>query len=168
MSICRKRLIYWLILAGIAVFGGILSDVTLRTSPFPIWLRMVGLAGMVLARFPLKRTGKLLGRMTNPEEWGCTNQLVTSDIYRCIRHPHHFFIGLFMTSLGLLIGHSWSMILISVSQWIWILGFLVLVEEKELADKFDEAYENYRRKVPMLIGNPKCIFDVVTHPLGDT
>jgi protein-S-isoprenylcysteine O-methyltransferase Ste14 len=165
MSICRKRLIYWLVITGITVIGGIATDLTLQTSSLPFWLRIVGLAGMVLAHFPLKRTGKLLGRMTNPEEWGCTNQLVTSDIYRCIRHPHHFFIGVFMTSLGLLIGHTWSVILISVPQWIWILGFLFLVEEKELLGKFDGEYESYRRKVPMLIGNPRCILEVLTHPL---
>ena len=164
MSICKKRLIYWLILVGTTVFGGTLTDLTLRTNPFPIWLRMIGLVGMLLAHFPLKRTGKLLSRMTNPEEWGCTNQLVTSDIYRCIRHPHHFFIGVFMTSLGLFIGHIWSLILIAVPQWIWILGFLFLVEEKELVSKFDTDYERYRKNVPMLMANPKCIFEVLTHP----
>jgi protein-S-isoprenylcysteine O-methyltransferase Ste14 len=166
MSICRKRLVYWLILVGITVFGGILTDFILRTSPFPLWLRIFGLAGMLLAHFPLKRTGKLLGRLTNPKEWGCTNQLVTSDIYRCVRHPHHLFIGLFMTSLSLLIGYVWSAILISVSQWIWILGFLLMVEEKELEDKFEEAYIKYRREVPMLIPNPLCVFEVLTHPLA--
>jgi protein-S-isoprenylcysteine O-methyltransferase Ste14 len=168
MSICRIRLVYWLVLTGITVIGGIATDLTLQTNSLPVWLHMVGLAGMVLAHFPLKRTGKLLGRLTNPEEWGCTNQLVTSDIYRCIRHPHHFFIGVFMTSLGLLIGHTWSVILISVPQWIWILGFLFLVEEKELLGKFDQEYKRYRQKVPMLIGNPKCIFEVLTHPLEGT
>jgi protein-S-isoprenylcysteine O-methyltransferase Ste14 len=165
MSVCRIRLILWLVLAGITVLGGIVTDLVLRTSPFPIWLRFLGLAGMLLAHFPLKRTGRLLSRMADPEEWGCTNQLVTTDIYRCIRHPHHLFIGIFMTCLGMAIGHIWSFLLITATQWMWILGFLFLVEEKELLQKFGEDYANYRRKVPMLFGNPICLLNVLSNPI---
>jgi protein-S-isoprenylcysteine O-methyltransferase Ste14 len=166
MSVCRIRLILWLILAGTTVVGGVTTDLILQTSPFPIWLRIIGLAGMLLAHFPLKRTGRLLNRMGEPEEWGCTSKLVITDIYRCLRHPHHLFIGFFMTSLGLAIGHVWAFILIVVPQWIWIFGFLYLVEEKELLDKFGKDYEDYRRRVPMLIGNPVCILEVLSNPLN--
>jgi protein-S-isoprenylcysteine O-methyltransferase Ste14 len=166
MSVCRVRLILWLILAGISVIGGVLTDLVLRSVPFPLWLRIIGLTGIVLAHFPLKRTGRLLSRMADPEEWGCTNQLVTTDIYRCIRHPHHLFIGIFMTCLGLAIGHIWSFLLITATQWIWILGFLFLVEERELHQKFADDYAAYRRKVPMLIGQPTCLFQVLSTPLN--
>lgn len=165
MSVCQIRLILWLILAGITVTGGVVTDLTLQTSPFPAWLRIIGLAGMLLMFFPLKRTGRLLNRMGEPEEWGCTNRLVTTDLYRCLRHPHHLFIGVIMTSLGLAIGHVWSFILIVVPQWIWIFGFLFLVEEKELLEKFGEEYAAYQRKVPMLIGDPTCLFEVLSTPL---
>ena len=50
-----------------------------------------------------------------------------------------------MTSLGLLIGHLGSFLFITISQWAWIMGFLFLVEEKELAEKFGEQYQAYRR-----------------------
>jgi protein-S-isoprenylcysteine O-methyltransferase Ste14 len=120
---------------------------------------------MLLAHFPLKRAGRLLGRMADPEEWGCTNRLVTTDLYRCLRHPHHFFIGIFMTSLGLAIGHIWSLLLIAVSQWLWILGFLFLVEERELLEKSGEAYAAYRREVPMLFVNLACLFRVLSGPI---
>jgi len=166
MSVCQIRLILWLILVGTTVAGGIITDLTLQTSPFPVWLRITGLAGMFLLHFPLKRAGRLLNRIGKPEEWGCTSKLVTTDIYRCLRHPHHIFIGLFMTSLGLAIGHVWSFILIVVSQWIWIFGFLFLVEEKELLEKFGKDYEDYRLRVPMLIGNPVCILEVLSNPLN--
>jgi protein-S-isoprenylcysteine O-methyltransferase Ste14 len=168
MSVCRVRLILWLILTGITIAGGILIDAILRTSPFPVWLRMVGLAGMLLAHFPLKRTGRLLGQLADPEQWGCTNKLVTTDLYGCLRHPHHLFIGIFMTALGLAIGHIVSFILITVLEWLWILGFLVLVEEKELLGKFGEEYVTYQHHVPMLVANPTCLFKVfsssVTEP----
>jgi protein-S-isoprenylcysteine O-methyltransferase Ste14 len=165
MSVCRVRLILWLVLTGITVVGGVGTDLLLHTSPFPVWLRIIGIAGMFLAHFPLKRTGRLLGRMADPERWGCTTRLVTTDIYRCLRHPHHLFIGIFMTSLGLAIGYVWSFILIAVPQWLWILGFLFLVEERELLGKFGKEYAAYRREVPMLFANPACLFRVLSGPI---
>lgn len=95
----------WLLLAVTSVSAGIVTDLVLRTGSFPLFVRLLGLLGMGLAHFPLKRTGKLLSRMGEPEEWGCTTRLVTTDIYRCVRHPHYVGVGVFMTSLGLLIGH---------------------------------------------------------------
>jgi protein-S-isoprenylcysteine O-methyltransferase Ste14 len=167
MSKCQVRLILWLTFTGIAVAGGVAADLLLHTSSFAAWLRIVGLAGMLLAHFPLKRTGKLLGRMADPEQWGCTTSLVTTDLYRCLRHPHHFFIGVFMTSLGLAIGHVWSFLLIAVTQWLWILGFLLLVEERELLEKFGGEYAAYRREVPMLLVKPVCLFRVLSRPVEE-
>jgi protein-S-isoprenylcysteine O-methyltransferase Ste14 len=162
MSVCRVRLILWLLLTGISVIGGIVTDFVLHSSPFPVWLRLIGLAGIVLFHFPLKRTGKLLSRYGESVEWGCTNRLIVTDLYRCLRHPHHFFIGLFMVCLGLAIGHMWSLILVGATQWLWILGFLFLVEERELLQKFGEPYAVYRRRVPMLISNPVCIIQILS------
>ncbi len=166
MSVCRIRLILWLLLTGITIVGGVGIGLVLHTDSFPIWLRIIGIAGMLLAHFPLKRTGKLLGSMADPEQWGCTNRLVTTDLYRCLRHPHHFFIGIFMTSLGLAIGHVFAFLLIVVPQWLWIFGFLLLVEERELLGKFGEAYAAYRREVPMLIPNPVCMVAVLSSSSG--
>ena len=103
--------------------------------------------------------------MGEPEKWGCTTRLVTTDIYRCVRHPHHVGVGVFMTSLGLLIGHPWSFLFISITQWAWVLAFLFLVEEKELLEKFGEEYEAYRRQVPMLFANPICTIRVLSRPI---
>ena len=61
MSKCRVRLILWLVLAGVSVCGGVVTDVVLRTEAFPLWVRLLGLGGMLLAHFPLKRTGWLAG-----------------------------------------------------------------------------------------------------------
>ena len=162
MSLCRKRLIMWLILAGICIAVGIATDVILKTESFPIIVRLLGLIGMILTHFALKRTGKLLNSLGEPKEWGCTSRLVTTDIFKCVRHPHHVGIGIFMTSLGLLIGHLWSFLIITVSQWIWVILFLFLVEEKELIEKFGEEYKAYRQKVPMLFPKPICVFRVFT------
>ncbi len=160
MSICLKRLIIWLLLTSISVAAGVFTDVVLRTKSFPVLIRSVGVIGMILAHFPLKRTGRLLNLLGEPKEWGCTSRLVTTDIYRCVRHPHHLGVGIFMTSLGLLIGHLWSFLIVTVTQWVWIMVFLFLVEEKELTEKFGEEYKTYRQKVPMLFPKPICVFRI--------
>jgi protein-S-isoprenylcysteine O-methyltransferase Ste14 len=165
MSKCRIRLIYWLLLATISVVGGIVTDLALGTEPFPIVVRLLGLVGMLLAHFPLKRTGRLLKLWGESEEWGCTNRLVVTDLYQCVRHPHHLGVGIFMLSLGLLIGHPWSFLLVVVPQWLWILGFLFLVEERGLVEKFGEEYEAYRQQVPMLFPNPLCALRVLSGPI---
>ena len=165
MSKCRKRLILWLFLAFVSIAGGITTDLSLRTQPFPVFVRCLGLAGLVLAHFPLKRTGRLLKLLGESTEWGCTNRLITTDVYQCVRHPHHLGVGIFMTSLGLLIGHPWSFLIITGIQWLWIMGFLFLVEERELVRKFGAEYESYRRQVPMLLPKPLCILRVFSKPL---
>ncbi len=165
MSKCRVRLILWFVLVIIAVAGGLLMDVALKTVAFPWWVRLFGLAGMLLARFPLQRTGRILKYRGEAEEWGCTTKLITDDIYQCVRHPHHLGVGIFMIGLGLLIGHWWSFLFITVTQWLWVLGFLFIVEERELLEKFGEEYKTYRRRVPMLFANLRCMFKVISQPL---
>jgi protein-S-isoprenylcysteine O-methyltransferase Ste14 len=76
-------------------------------------------------------------------------------------------IGIFMTFLGLLIGHLGSFLIIIISQWTWVLVFLFLVEEKELAEKFGEEYKAYRNKVPMLFPKPICVFKVFTESIKE-
>lgn len=143
-----KRFILWFFLTGASIAGGIVADVILRTEPFPVFVRISGFAVMVLAHFPLKRTGKLLkllgqSNLAKSEGWGCTNRLITKDLYQCVRHPHHLGIGIFMTSLGLFIGYPCSFLIITIIQLSWILGFLFLVEEPELAEKFGAEYTAY-------------------------
>jgi protein-S-isoprenylcysteine O-methyltransferase Ste14 len=166
MSICRKRLILWLALVVVSVAGGLIIDLTLKTDPFPWWVRLVGLVGVTLTHFLLKRTGKLLRIMGEPVGWGWTTRLMVTDVYHCVRHPHHLGIGLFMASLGLLIGLPWTFVIVTVVQWAWIFGFLFLVEEKELVEKFGREYEAYREDVPMLLMNPVCIVKVLSNPIS--
>lgn len=108
-----------------------------------------------ISPFSAKRTGKILARQGGvQEQWGCTTRLVTTDIYQCVRHPYHLAVGVFMTSLGLLIGYLCTFLVITVVQWTWIIVFLLQVEEKELEAKFGDEYRHYREQVPMLFGKP--------------
>ena len=162
MSKCRVRLIFWFVLTGVSVCGGVFTDVLLQSRPFMLWVRLLGLGGMLLAHFPLKRTGRLLRDRGGVEEWGCTTQLVTTDIYQCLRHPHHVGVGLFMTALGLLIGYRWSFLFITATQWIWVIAFLHFVEERELVEKFGEEYKTYCQRVPMLLADIRCVLRVLS------
>jgi protein-S-isoprenylcysteine O-methyltransferase Ste14 len=164
VSLCCKRLIMWFAFTGMSVFTGISADLILKTEPFPVLVRFTGLMGMIVMHFPLKRTGKVLARLGNTAGWGCTSRLITTDMYACVRHPHHLGIGVFMIFLGLCIGHIWSLLAISLAQWAWIFLFLFLVEEKELKEKFGEEFNEYCRRVPMLILKPTCIVKVFTRP----
>ena len=165
MSKCGVRLVLWLLLCGISIAAGISVDVLLRTPAFPVSVRVLGLAGMVLAFFPIQRSGKLLRILGDSVRWGCTTRLVTTDIYRCVRHPHHMAVGVFMTSLGLFIGHWGSLLLIAGTQWLWILGFLFLVEERELENNFGDEYRAYRREAPMLFPRLLCLARILTKPI---
>ena len=168
MSVCLKRLIMWLVLTTISVVVGIVLDIALKKEAFPLLVRFVGLIGMIVAHFPLKRTGRLLKLLGEQKEWGCTNRLITTDIYQCVRHPHHLGVGIFMTSLGLLIGHVWSFLIITITQWVWVIAFLFLVEEKELREKFGEEYKAYRQQVPMLFPKLNCVFRVFTKSVEES
>jgi len=168
MSKCGVRVILWLFLVVVSIAGGIFTDVLLRTEPFPVSVRFLGLAGIILAHFPLKRTGKLLKLLGESKEWGCTSRLITIDLYQCVRHPHHLAVGIFMTSLGLLIGRPWSFIIITVTQWLWIFGFLFIVEEPELMSKFGAEYQTYRQRVPMIIPKLQCALRILAKPIHVT
>ena len=167
MSVCLKRLIYWLLLTGTSIAVGVVLDIVLKTESLPLLVRLVGLCGMIVAHFPLKRTGRLLKLLGEQQEWGCTNRLITTDIYQCVRHPHHLGVGIFMTSLGLLIGHWWSFLIITITQWVWVIAFLFLVEEKELREKFGKEYKVYSQKVPMLFPKLSCLFSVFNKPINE-
>jgi protein-S-isoprenylcysteine O-methyltransferase Ste14 len=147
----------------VSVAAGLVLDVLFHTRAFPLMIRLFGLLGIVVAHFPLKRTGRLLkDRGGVEEQWGCTTRLVTNDIYQCVRHPHHLGVGIFMTSVGLLIGHLWSFLLITIVQWTWIIIFLYMVEEKELEAKFGDAYLRYKADVPMLLTKPRCLLQFLS------
>jgi protein-S-isoprenylcysteine O-methyltransferase Ste14 len=166
-SKCRKRLIIWIALTIISIVTGLLLDLCIiGTGSFPLYIRIIGFAGMFLAHFLLKRTGQLLRIYGECELWGWSTKLIITNIYKCVRHPHHLGVGLFMTFLGLLIGYPVAFLIIAVSQWLWVLLFVIFIEEKECKEKFGDEYGKYKNKVPMFFGNPLCIIKELLKPLN--
>ncbi len=165
-SKCRKRLIFWISYASISIGIGLLLDLSfMKTKSFPLYIRLIGLVGLILAHFLLKRTGKLLRLYGECELWGWSTILIVKNIFKCVRHPHHLGVGIFMTFLGLLIGFPLTFIIISVSQWFWVFLFVIFIEEKECLEKFGDVYKNYSKNVPMFFGNPVCIVKELLKPI---
>ena len=113
--------------------------------------------GIILIHFLLKRTGKLLRLFGECELWGWSTKLIVKNVYKCVRHPHHLGVGIFMTFLGLLIGYPITFIIIATTQWLWVFLFVIFIEEKECLEKFGNEYREYSKNVPMFFGNPFCI-----------
>ncbi len=162
MEKIKKRMFLWLAVIALAFIAGYSLDMT-YSYEFPIYLRIIGLLGIATAALLLRISGRMLKRFGDPEEWGWTTKLVTHGVYSCVRHPHHFGIGLFVTSLGLLVGY-FTFILLTVTIWITIIVFLIKVEEVELKEKFGSQYEEYSERVPMIFPRPICLIKELIHP----
>lgn len=165
-SKCLKRLIFWISLTIISIGLGLYLDLyILKTSGFPAYIRIAGLAGMIFIHFLLKRTGKLLRLFGRCELWGWSTRLIVKNVYKCVRHPHHLGVGTFMTFLGLLIGYPATFLIIILSQWLWVFLFVLLIEEKECLEKFGDGYREYSKNIPMFFGNPFCVIKEMFSPI---
>ncbi len=88
--------------------------------------------------------------------WGAWKQihaaddgLVTDGAYARVRHPQYS--GLFLISVGMLV--QWPTIL-TLLMWpllTWAYYRLALREEREMIERFGDAYEAYRARVPAFI-----------------
>ena len=81
MSVCCKRLIYWLLLTTTTVGGGITADLILKTGSFPIFVRALGLIGMISAHFPLKRSGRVL-RLLGEDRYRRSSGHLAGDLHQ--------------------------------------------------------------------------------------
>lgn len=153
----KKRLFLWLIMILISALLGLYIDLFFIEIWIPVYIRIVGLIGFYISMKLLKFSGRMLKELGEPSEWGWTTKLVTTGIYKCVRHPHHFGIGLSITSIGLLIGGISTFTLMTITIWISIILFLIMIEEKELLEKFGDEYIRYKKDTPMLLPKIRCL-----------
>ena len=78
-----------------------------------------------------------------------TERIVTTGVYSIVRHPQY---------LGALLAHVGISILLSATYSVLITPLMVILiylisrkEEEELTKEFGKEYENYKKKVPMLM-----------------
>jgi protein-S-isoprenylcysteine O-methyltransferase Ste14 len=83
--------------------------------------------------------------LSSPERQG---RLLQDGIYRVIRHPRYLSAGIGVIGNTLLINYTGMYVLILI---LFLLGYpMLLLEERELVQRFGEEYRRYQREVPLL------------------
>lgn len=78
-----------------------------------------------------------------------TEKIVTGGVYSIIRHPQY--LGGLLAHIGISVLASAWYSLLSSPLMILLILLISWKEEKELIREFGEEYEDYRKKVPMLV-----------------
>jgi protein-S-isoprenylcysteine O-methyltransferase Ste14 len=76
-------------------------------------------------------------------------ELVTSGVYRYIRHPQY--TGLLLLSFGMLVEWATLPLLILFPVMIYMYVRLARREERDMLDEFGEEYKRYMEKTKMFI-----------------
>lgn len=80
-------------------------------------------------------------------------QLLTQGIYSRIRHPRYVEILAAFTAFALFANYLGTYLVLATG---FVLVYLiVLLEEKELRERFGEAYADYARRVPRFVPRPR-------------
>ena len=86
-----------------------------------------------------------------------TNQLVTTGIYSCMRHPMLFGLTLLPLGWALLLGSPTFITLVAPLEMLFIIFMVIVFEEMEVKKKFSTEYQNYAQKVPMVSFSKECL-----------
>jgi protein-S-isoprenylcysteine O-methyltransferase Ste14 len=76
-------------------------------------------------------------------------QLITTGIYATIRHPRY--VQICLGFLGSALIANYLALYLIVTLWLPGIYVIVLLEEKELRDRFGPAYDDYCRRVPRFV-----------------
>lgn len=76
-------------------------------------------------------------------------RLITTGIHATIRHPRY--LQLYLGFLGSALIANYLALYLVVALWLPGIYVIVLLEEKELRDRFGPAYDEYCRRVPRFI-----------------
>jgi len=110
---------------------------------------LLGVASCI--RIQLRRHFKALALLGLPEvsRGRARGKLVTEGIYSKIRHPRYVEIGISIAALALLANYLALYVLLAL--YIPSIYLVVLLEERELRNRFGKEYEDYCRKVPRFV-----------------
>ncbi|MEJ5202548.1 MAG: isoprenylcysteine carboxylmethyltransferase family protein [Anaerolineales bacterium] len=137
----------------VLVLVALLPDRLIYTIPLPWSLLTMGVQGLALVglAYGVSQTGMMnflgLEQLLDPQSAVRQRPLVTDGLYRYVRHPLYFF-GLLL--IWLVPRMSWNWLAFSIGATLY-LTIGTLFEERKLRQEFGEAYEEYRRRTPMLI-----------------
>ncbi len=150
----QAAILYWVVLPGLVVGGGLAVDHLLGLHPWPatpavaataLLMAAVGVTLVLMAMDGLSRRG---GGTPSPK--APARRLVTGGVYNLCRHPMWLGYDLTAVAVALALG-SPGMFLVSLPLFgAWQLRFLRR-EEQGLLRRFGPEYRSYMEEVPLLI-----------------
>ncbi len=76
-------------------------------------------------------------------------KLVTTGIYAHLRHPRYVQVGLGLAAIALFA--NYLAVYLTLAAYFPLVYLVVLLEERELRERFGEEYERYSREVPRFV-----------------
>jgi protein-S-isoprenylcysteine O-methyltransferase Ste14 len=160
LSVVIRIFLWFVMIIGGAVYS-IDKDwhsLLFRNFWFHILTAFIGIIMLILAFRAAANGGRELtkGRVGNIPRME-TNQLVTTGIFSCMRHPMLFGLTLLPLGWALLLGSPTFITVIAPLEMFFIIIMVLIFEEMEVNRKFGKAYEVYREEVPMVSFKNKCL-----------
>lgn len=114
----------------------------------PAWAIVAGLALLIFEGFVLVRVKRDLGgaRLMGKTELSGGGEIATTGIYARIRHPRYAGSMAAVAGACLLAGTRWMWLVAAI--WCVLVLVAILLEERELRERFGDAYVEYCRRVP--------------------
>lgn len=151
----RVRAAFWF--AGLTAWtcGGavlwIFRHELLSATP-PSWVAIVlGFLLIAIEGYLFVRVERELGsrRLVGHAELTGTGEMFSGGLYAHVRHPRY--AGMFSAVLGAALLANTKLLWIVLVLWCPFALTVIRLEEKELASRFGQAYETYRRQVPAFL-----------------
>lgn len=139
-------LTFWLLWAN-SVPGPILNERLFSWAPWQFWAgAFVTAAGILFAIWArIHLGGNWSGNVTIKSD----HELIADGPYAFVRHP--IYTGLLVAFVGSAIARGeWRGVLAVLIAW-WALWRKLRLEERWMAERFGQRYEDYRRRVPALV-----------------
>ncbi len=155
------RIVLWLLM----IIGGALYAYSIDKNDFlfhsPLFHLLSALIGLFILRLAFRAAangGKELAKERGENIPRLeTNKLVTSGIYKCMRHPMLFGLTLLPLGWALLLGLPTFITLIAPLEMLFIVFMVTVFEEMEVKRKFGYDYKIYAQRVPMVSFKRSCL-----------
>jgi len=131
----------------------LLPDKAIYRVPYPVssWFRLLQLIGLVGVAYGVLQTGFFnfigLNHVLNPAAMHHPLKLVTSGLYRHVRHPLYTFTLLFLWASPTL---SWNSLALNLGVMLYFVIGSVF-EEQKLLEEFGPEYVDYKRRTPAFL-----------------
>ncbi|MEO1937394.1 MAG: isoprenylcysteine carboxylmethyltransferase family protein [Sulfurimonas sp.] len=155
------RIFLWLVM----LFGGAALAITIDiNNPLfssPLFHIISAFFGLIIIMLAFRAAANGGRELTKGREGDIprleTNKLVTTGIYRCMRHPMLFGLTLLPLGWALLLGSPTFITLIAPLEMLFIIFMVLVFEEMEVKRKFSQEYEAYKKEVPMVSFKSSCL-----------